>query len=60
MGRVQIEILKQRIVDMYDPDELVDILHLSSTDIVEAFEDVVLENSHLFFADGEDTEGNGT
>ncbi len=38
----------ERISERYDPDDLVDILNLSSKEIIEAFPDKVLQYMHLF------------
>lgn len=38
---MDIEVIKARLADMYDPDALVDILEISVEDIVDAFEDRV-------------------
>lgn len=43
-----VEVVKKRIADAFDPDELVDILGLTSLDILDAFEDVLLEKIDLF------------
>lgn len=43
-----VEVVKNRIADAFDPDELVDILGLTSLDILDAFEDVLLEKIDLF------------
>ena len=40
---VELQELKQRLADAYDPDELVDLLDLSSEDIIEKFEDRVAD-----------------
>ena len=47
----------QRIEDRYDPDWLVDCLGLDSSDIVEAFRDLILANLHLFDDVGEEEHG---
>lgn len=45
---MNIKILKERIAELYDPDELVDILGVSTEELLEAFEDLVWAKRHLF------------
>lgn len=46
--RIDIETLKERIADKYDPDVLVDLLQVSVHDLLEAFEDRLADNLDLF------------
>lgn len=39
--------LKERIAERYDPDYLVDVLGITSEELVEAFEEKVLANKEL-------------
>lgn len=39
MTKMDLERLKERILERYDPDYLVDVLKLTSQDILDAFED---------------------
>lgn len=39
---------KEKIIDHIDPDFLVEVLDISTEQLVEAFEDQLLENWHLF------------
>lgn len=48
MFRSEFDLFKERISLRYDADELVDMLQLTTIDIVDAFEDVVRANAHLF------------
>lgn len=48
MRRSDFELLKERISVRYDPDEIVEILALTSIDILDAFEDNVYANLTLF------------
>jgi hypothetical protein len=47
---VSLEQAKLFLADQYDPDEIVDLLNLSSIDLLDAFEDKVLE-----YANGPDS-----
>ena len=40
--------LKERIVEEYDPDDIVEALELSTEDLLDAFEDRLLKNIHKF------------
>lgn len=42
MGKISLELLKERIADRYDPDYVVDLLGLDTMDILNAFEDILL------------------
>lgn len=44
---MDIETIKQRLADLYDPDELVSLLDLTVEDLVEAFEDKVRADEDL-------------
>ena len=48
MPRSDFELLKERISVRYDPDEIVEILALTSIDILDAFEQNVRANLTLF------------
>lgn len=58
MGKISLELLKERIADRYDPDYVVDLLGLDTMDILNAFEDVLLrkvaEFSEVEDADSDD------
>lgn len=43
-----LEELKERVLSQYDPDSVVDALELSTDDLVNAFEDKLLENQYKF------------
>lgn len=52
--RCDIDTLKERIADAYDPDDLLTLLHIDVEDLLEAFEDRL----HIYreeFADLEDS-----
>ena len=51
-----LEELKERLVDQYDPDEIVELLDLSTEQIVEAFEDLVIKYRYKFDETGDDSE----
>ena len=40
--------LKERILQEYDPDLLVEVLEITSEELLDRFEDKVLENIELF------------
>lgn len=46
--RIKIALLKQRVAERYDPDYLVDILGISSEQLLDAFEDRLLECREQF------------
>lgn len=48
MVKVDIEVLKNRIDDAYDIDSVVDILGLSTMDILDAFEDILVSKRAEF------------
>lgn len=48
MKRVNLEIIKERIIHRYDPDEIVDMLGLGAIDILDAFEDNLIANLSMF------------
>lgn len=43
-----LEELKEKIADNYDPDLVLEALQITTEDLVEAFEDKVIENRHKF------------
>lgn len=45
---LDVEVLKARIDDAYDIDTVVELLDLSTLDILNAFEDVLISKQHLF------------
>lgn len=45
---MNIRILKERLAALYDPDELVDVLGVTTEELLEAFEDVVWAKRRLF------------
>jgi len=44
---VTLQEFKEQLIELYDPDELVDILSISSEDLVEMFPDKVVEKFEL-------------
>lgn len=44
---MDIRTLKERVAERYDPDYLVDVLGISSEELLEAFEDKLLANKEL-------------
>lgn len=48
-----LEELKEYIVEHYDPDEFVDILGISTEELVEAFEDLIILKRYKFDEEGE-------
>ena len=48
MKRINLEIVKERIIHRYDPEELVDMLGLGGIDILDAFEDNLIANISVF------------
>ena len=40
--------LKERVILNYDPDEVVELLDLSTEDILDRFEDILWERKHKF------------
>ena len=46
--KISLSVLKERIAERYDPDYLVDILDISSEEILEAFEDKLREKRDEF------------
>lgn len=49
-----IEELKEKIVDNYDPDELVELLDIGIVELVECLHDVIEDNRHRFEEPDED------
>ena len=49
-----LEEIKQRIVENYDPDLLVEILEITSEEILEAFDDKLEEKLYKFEGELED------
>lgn len=43
---IRLSLLKERIAERYDPDYLVDVLDISSEELLEAFEDKLREKWH--------------
>lgn len=57
MYKLPIYILKERVANAYDADELVDLLEVSSEQLLEAFEDqLVLYRDKFLFLDDVDLE----
>ena len=50
------EELKEKIMALYDPDDLVEILQVSTEDILDRFEERVLYYSNVFVENIEDTD----
>lgn len=48
MVKLNLEVLKERIAERYDPDYVVDLLGLDTMDILNAFEDVLLRKVNDF------------
>ena len=48
MRLAQLEELKSRIIDRYDVEVVVDLLRLDVLDILEAFEDILVERAGEF------------
>lgn len=48
MAKINLDVLKNRIADMYDPDDLVDLLGISVADLLDAFEERVINNMELW------------
>lgn len=48
MVKLNLEVLKERIAERYDPDYVVDLLGLDTMDILNAFEDVLLRKANDF------------
>ena len=46
--------LKELIIRQYDPDDIVDILGLSSEELLDSFEEKVIQYQHRFDIDEED------
>lgn len=57
MSQIELELLKRRIIDRYDPDYLVDVLRISTEDLVEAFADRL---PHTDFTELEDEDEDET
>lgn len=45
MGKLSLELLKERIADRYDPEYLVDVLGITTEEILEAFEDKLIDKA---------------
>lgn len=43
MGKLNLAVMKERIAAMYDPDYVVDILDISTEELLDRFEDKLLE-----------------
>lgn len=50
-----LEELKERLLRLYDPDDLLEALQISSEDILDRFEDKLLKNIEEFHDDLEET-----
>lgn len=48
MRKLPIDILKERIDFAYDPDSIVDMLDISVVELLEAFEDKLIEKREVF------------
>jgi len=48
MVKIDVEVLKNRVCDAYDVVDVVDILGLSTMDILDAFEDVLVQKREEF------------
>lgn len=56
MSNYDLQVLKERIMERYDPDYVVDVLGISTEDLLEAFEGKLVEKVDDFaeLLDGED------
>ena len=56
--KITLDVLKQRVAERYDPDYLVDVLDISSEELLEAFELKLIEKQDEFseVEDDEDDE----
>lgn len=48
MGRLDLERLKERILERYDPDYLVDVLDITASELLEAFEERLIAKACEF------------
>lgn len=48
MGKIDLTLLKERIAERYDPDYIVDVLGITSEEILDAFEARLLEAADEF------------
>jgi hypothetical protein len=48
MSKVNLAVLKERIAERYDPDYVVDILGVSTAELLDAFEEKLLEKQEEF------------
>lgn len=46
--KIKVALFKSRVAERYDPDYLVDILGITSEELVDAFEDKLLEKREDF------------
>lgn len=53
---IDLQSMKERLAEKFDPDYLVDILRLSSMEILDAFEDRLIEMIEEWECDVEDPE----
>lgn len=51
-----LEELKERILENYDPDDIVEALELSTEDLLDAFEQKLIDNLHKFSEELENEE----
>lgn len=57
MGKLSLELLKERIADRYDPEYLVDVLGITTEEILDAFEEKLLakaKNSEFWEVENDD------
>lgn len=56
MGKIDLELLKERIAERYDPDYIVDVLDITSEELLEAFETKLIAKASEFseVEDGDD------
>jgi hypothetical protein len=58
--KLEVAVLKERVAERYDPDYLVDVLNISSEELVDAFEDRLVSLAEQEFSEvldmDEDTE----
>lgn len=48
MGELTVEELKERVVETYDPELVVDVLQITTQELVDAFEDKLIDNRIKF------------
>ena len=49
MGKLSLELLKERVADRCDPDYVVDLLGITTEELLDAFEDKLLAKANEFW-----------